>query len=149
MGGRVWARITLIAAFVAAVLYFQWRTAHQRVALDLFDRRLRVFEDIEQAVGAVFKSAQATKETFRLFVEAQARARFLFGGDINDYLKQMQKDFAWLLSFTDEVIAASEDRSTLVTRKHETVARIIGFSEKAPELFSRYMRMDQRGGPGF
>jgi hypothetical protein len=45
---------TLIAAIGAAILYFQWRTAHQRAVLDLFDRRLEVFGDIEKAVAEVF-----------------------------------------------------------------------------------------------
>ena len=31
------------AVFVALIGYFQWRTAHQRAALDLFDRRYEIF----------------------------------------------------------------------------------------------------------
>jgi excinuclease UvrABC helicase subunit UvrB len=135
---------TLIAAFVAAVVYFQWRTAHQRVVLDLFDRRLRVFEDIEKAVRSVFASAQVTNETFRLFVEAKARARFLFSKDVIDYLEKLQKDFAWRLSFTDDAIKKHANRNALFVQSHEVLNRIVAFSEKSTVLFSPYMRLDQK-----
>jgi hypothetical protein len=69
--------ITAIVAVVGAfIAYFQWRTAHQRVVLDLFDRRLRVFEDVEAAVKNVFASTDVTKETFFLLVKAKAALAF-------------------------------------------------------------------------
>ena len=37
----------LIAGFGALIAYFQWRTGHQRVVLDLFDRRVAVFRQID------------------------------------------------------------------------------------------------------
>jgi hypothetical protein len=42
----------LIAAIALLIGYFQWVTAHQRVVIDLFEKRLRLFNSIELAIGA-------------------------------------------------------------------------------------------------
>ena len=47
----------LIAGFGALIAYFQWRTGHQRVVLDLFDRRVAVFRQIEDAAKGMLNTA--------------------------------------------------------------------------------------------
>jgi hypothetical protein len=39
----------VITGFGALIAYFQWRTAHQRVVLELFERRVKVFVEFENA----------------------------------------------------------------------------------------------------
>src|SRR5687767_14193406 len=100
------AVLTIVVTGVGALIgYNQWRTAHQRVVLDLFDRRLEVFEEIEEAVKAVFYSGTVTPETFRTYVIGTSKARFLFGASVNDYLADLQKDFASLKAYSDDPIA--------------------------------------------
>jgi hypothetical protein len=134
---------TLLAAVVAAILYFQWRTAHQRAVLDLFDRRLDVFADLETAVGEVFRSAQVSADTFK-FVSARRRARFLFGKDVNDYLEKLHKDFAWRFTYTDDTIDADGERERRLEEKTAVLLRIANFSNDAIDIFAPYMRMDQK-----
>jgi hypothetical protein len=43
---------TAVSILVLLVAYSQWRTANQRVVLDLFDRRLKVFNEIEAIIVA-------------------------------------------------------------------------------------------------
>ena len=38
--------IPFIAAVAAGIAFLQWRTAHQKVLLDLFERRLKIHEDV-------------------------------------------------------------------------------------------------------
>src|SRR5215510_5912444 len=45
--------LAAVAILGVLIAYFQWRTAHQRVVLDLFDRRLRIFELAGNACGSM------------------------------------------------------------------------------------------------
>jgi hypothetical protein len=38
------------AIFVAAVGYYQWRTAEQKAVLDLFDRRYSIYQTVQKSV---------------------------------------------------------------------------------------------------
>jgi hypothetical protein len=136
---------TLIAAGAAFIAYFQWRTAHQRVVLDLFDRRLRVFEDLESAAKNVFSTTLVTNETWALLINARSRSRFLFGKDVNDYIQKQIEDFAWRMTFTDRTIDESpQEREALLKKKYEVLERIIAFAKNAEPLFSPYMKLDQK-----
>lgn len=135
----------LVGVLGAMIAYFQWRTAHQRVVLDLFDRRLRVFEDIENAVRNVFSTTRVSNETWSLLVGAKSRARFLFGKDVNDYLERLTKDFAWRMSFTDDVIDHDpQERPALLAKKYEVLERIVAFPKDGEPIFAPYMRLDQK-----
>ena len=135
--------LCVLAAGVC-IAYLQWRTNHQRVVLDLFDRRLHVFEDFESAVKNVFSTTLVTNETWALLLSAKARARFLFGDDVNNYIQQRIEDFAWRMTYTDETIDQDENRQDLIREKQEVLRRIIGFASDAEPLFSPYMKLEQR-----
>jgi hypothetical protein len=141
--------MTLITAIVAVVgsfiAYFQWRTAHQRVVLDLFDRRLRVFEDVEEAVKSVFSSTDVTNETFFRLVKAKGSARFLFGQEVNSHLQTMIDDFAWRMTFNDQTINGSGDeRQDNLKKKYKVIQRIIDFPKTGQPLFEPYLSLTQK-----
>jgi hypothetical protein len=41
---------TIVAACVAFIAWLQWRTAEEKVRLDLFDRRFAVYDELRAAV---------------------------------------------------------------------------------------------------
>jgi hypothetical protein len=41
----------IIAALVAVIAWLQWRTAQEKVLLDLFDRRFAVYEELRAIIG--------------------------------------------------------------------------------------------------
>jgi hypothetical protein len=47
----------------------------------------------------------------------QADATFLFGDDVQDYLKELRNCFAWLMSMTNEVIDKSPKHAELIRHK--------------------------------
>src|SRR5262245_57090208 len=96
--------IAAIAALGALIAYFQWRTAHQRIVLDMFDRRLQVFETAAEACGSIISSGKPSMDALRKLHQARGNARFLFGDDVNSYLKDRIADCAFLLSHDAEVI---------------------------------------------
>jgi len=138
--------LAAVAVFGALIAYFQWRTAHQRVVLDLFDRRVRVFELAASACGSVISSGKASIESLRMMHEAMGNARFLFGEDVNSYLKKLIEDFAFLHSFTDDVIRdhPAEQHQGLWDRKHRALTKIGEYQNEATAIFVPYMHLAQK-----
>ena len=136
-----------VAVIVAIVQYAQWRTANQKVVVDLYDRRLKIFQKVEDAIAPVMRDAEANAEAFQTFSIAQAEARFLFGEDIKEYLQTLRESFAWLLSFTNTVIDQSENRAELVDAKYNHIKRIVDFYNIAPTLFAPYIELKHKNTP--
>ena len=73
----------------------QWRTAdqqrqiaHQRVVLDLFDRRIETFDALTATMSEVAKKGTASVEDVVSFARVASRARSLFGEEVIGYLQQ-------------------------------------------------------------
>lgn len=132
-------------AFLAVVIaYGQWQTGRHQVVLSLFERRLQVFNDIEDCVKEVIGPVAVSNETFWKFISAKGSARFLFGKDVDEYLAELQMDFAFIKTYTDAVIQAEANAGELMEQKTQTLLRITNFVEKSSSLFGQYMRMDQK-----
>jgi hypothetical protein len=89
--------VAIIAATVAATIaYRQWRTAHQAVAtarnklkLELFDRRLVIYEAAAEMIDALHEGP-GTKLSRHHDLETRLRGhQWLFERDIQDYLNEL------------------------------------------------------------
>src|SRR3979409_142195 len=134
--------LVVVAAIAALIAYLQWVTAHQRVVVDLFDRRRKAFESVEDALRPVFREGEVSTEALWKFFAAKFECRFLFGQDVNDYLDSLHKDFAWLSSFNNAVIDNSPNRSKLIDQKFERLERILDFYNVGVPIFIEYIRLD-------
>jgi hypothetical protein len=137
----------LVSVLVLLVSYSQWRTANQKVVIDLYDRRLKVYSQLEAAIGEVMREGQAHASAFQAFATGQADARFLFGDDIKGCLQELRKSFAWMIAFTNQVIDQSPNRAELIDTKYKHLQKIVGFYDVAPALFEPYIRLTQRNTP--
>lgn len=137
----------VVSVVVAVVQYAQWRTANQKVVIDLYDRRLKVYTQLEKAIGPVLREGKATGNDLREFMIGQADAKFLFGEDVQKYLLVLRKRLAWLVSFTDEVIDRRNNRNQLIDLKYQYLEEVIVFFDKAPDLFAPYMKLTQKNTP--
>jgi hypothetical protein len=134
-----------IAGGVGVIAFMQWRTAHQKVMLDLFDRRLKVFETVESAAGAVFRSGRGNEETERSLLTAIAEAKFLFGNDVHDYLEAMWKSYVEMESLAMEIENLhGHERVTAVREKRRHGMAISSFHAEGVKVFGPYLRMDQK-----
>jgi hypothetical protein len=137
----------IVSIVVAVVQYAQWRTANQKVVIDLYDRRLKVYQQLEKAVGPVLREGEVSGAAFKEFMIGQADATFLFGEDVQEYLKSLRKCFAQLMSITNEVIEKSPDYAQLRDIKSKHIAEIIAFYDTAPRIFAPYMKLTQKNTP--
>jgi Skp family chaperone for outer membrane proteins len=72
--------LTIAIGVLAAVIGFmQWRTAHQKVALDLFERRFAVIQQARNVMGRVASARKAGSDEIRDMHKAVIDSEFLFG----------------------------------------------------------------------
>jgi hypothetical protein len=135
----------LIAGFGGLIAYFQWRTAHQRVVLDLFDRRVKVFGEIEDAARDALNAADAKSAdaAFWRFVGAERNARFLFGQRLVVKLASRRADVAAIMSFRD-VRPDHPEYAEMRNRESQAQKNLVAFLEKSADEFAPYMRLDQQ-----
>jgi hypothetical protein len=134
------------AIFVASVGFFQWRTAQQKAALDLFDRRHAIYEIVRKAVSKMIASSPEFDQGREIeFMEAMERAYFFFGDDVANYLKQLWSDILNVREADAELPAAKdpEDRRAILEKRRAALNRIGRFHSVGQPLFARYMRFSQ------
>jgi hypothetical protein len=144
-----WVAVT-IAFGVFLVGYAQWRTANQRVVVDLFEKRLAAYNELEGAVGQVMREGEVDEAAFRRFLIGKMDARFLFGREVLDYLEAVYRDIVSLKTvYRNDVIDTKPDRERerVIDLKFEVFGRVSDFALKAPEVFGPYMRLDQKNTP--
>ncbi len=77
----------IIAIGLGVIAYFQWRTAHNKFVLDLFDRRFQLFMDVREVASKGGSRNELSDPG--LPNELIARGRFLFGPDILTDLEEV------------------------------------------------------------
>lgn len=142
---NTWAT-TIISGLVLIVAFMQWRTAHQKVMLDLFDRRMSVFNKAQDFHRRIAREGvrQEAIDVSR-FHEVRNEAYFLFGQDIIELLGTFH--VAIINMSTQAALAADpddEDRAAYVANSYKYLKEALAVANQFDGAFSSYMRMDQK-----
>lgn len=132
---------TIILIVGSIISYFQWRTAQQKVALALFDRRYKIYEDLRNIVTQFLQNLEFSNEMQRSYVDGQNRARYYFGAEVDKYLESLRIDMMqgeFFDRYTDNKPYANKDQQ--VAR----LSRVAAFYSEIDKMFIPYMRNDQR-----
>lgn len=138
-----------IAAAVAVIGFLQWRTAHQKVILDLFERRLKVYEDVNWGVGEVLTASGnlvTANAAFRLR-NAKSEAKFLYGDEV---IAEIER----ILGIIAEYVRAARQISSQSTAEEQRASaadKVLQLEKEIGELHGRftrvclpYLKMDQK-----
>ncbi|MBY2921028.1 hypothetical protein HF259_06190 [Rhizobium leguminosarum] len=135
-----------IAAFAIVIAFMQWRTAHQKAVLDLFDRRIAVFNRAQEFYLTIVKHGvhQAPPDVGQ-FHSVRNEAAFLFGGEI----KVLLADFhGAVINMSTQALMGqdpdSEDRSAHVRASYDHLKEAVALANRFEVMFAPYMRMDQK-----
>jgi hypothetical protein len=131
----------VVVAIVGAVIaYFQWRTAQQKVVLELYEARYRIYDDLRAAVSQFLIKGELSQETDRAFLDAQSRARFRFGEEVDQYLKDIRHDL-----IAGSLFARYDAGNIRGLDDHlARLDRLNAFYAEIDRMFVPYMRLDQR-----
>jgi hypothetical protein len=116
-----------------------WRTSNEKIVLELFEKRLAIFEEIRDVIGEVVRSGQAKQEVQFRYVKAIDRVAYFFGDEVNDYLNGLYKDLLHLDSANYMI-----NQVGMSAKRMQHFAAISDFYKLAPSLFRPYMRAHQR-----
>ena len=139
----------LTAIFVALIGFFQWRTAREKLVLDLFKDRLAVYSKVREAIRKIMGPGYAKdNEVFVLLHEARDEAQFLFGDDVELYLRELLRhaantNLARDMMEAQRTGAAAPDGQDYPKLWHDSMMAIDAATRDFPKLLSRYMRMAQ------
>lgn len=78
----------VVALLGAGIAYRQWRTARDKLRLDLFDRRLAVHAAVLRFLGDYSASGIVTPELERTYLVGISGCQWLFGPEVRHYLEE-------------------------------------------------------------
>jgi len=76
----------IIACLVTYIAWEQWQVARNKLRLDLFDRRYKVYDTTREFLAAIVRDASFSRSQFLAFNAGTSDAGFLFKGDVVDYI---------------------------------------------------------------
>lgn len=76
----------ILAAFGIWIAANQWRTARNKLKLDLFEKRIVVYDAAREAINQLMNGAEPTLELQFKYLDGIAGARWLFDEDMGKYL---------------------------------------------------------------
>jgi hypothetical protein len=83
--------VTLLSLTVVIIAALQWRVADNKLRLDLFDRRYKVYDATRNFVAVIIREATFTDSQLIDFNIGTSDAKFLFGPDVDAYLAEIRK----------------------------------------------------------
>jgi hypothetical protein len=143
---------TLILAGIGAyIAWRQWRTAQDRLILDLFERRFQVFQDLTRTVSATFADKPNVEvQDITKFDTAIERARFLFGPEVHSYLTASRQQLMNMI-VVERLLRDRPDDGPLRTKVEDQALAVIDerneFYGRLATLVTPYMRVGQPADP--
>jgi len=135
----------LIAIVTTYVAWQQWQTNRQKLTLDRYDRRLRVYEEVRKILSIIVRDAKASTQELLRFRTAVAEADFLFGPEIPEYIDDIYKHglklWRWTQEYRDSTQAHPEgyDHTKVVDGIHEELTWLTEQHTPAKQKFKRYL----------
>ena len=133
------------AQMQAIVARKNWQTENERVVLELFERRIAIFECIRKVVAHVQSTGRANGETYFEYIKAVDTAPYFFGPEVNDYLEELRKLIIDLQLDTDVISDnLNPERSAHIKGRTKRMAELIKFYDRSKILFGPYMQAHQK-----
>src|SRR5215471_8413613 len=81
----------VVAGLAVVIAWAQWRVVRRREVMELFERRVAIYEALRKVIGQVIPTGKVTDKDLHDFVVATDRTRFLFGDDVVKYVDGLYK----------------------------------------------------------
>lgn len=76
----------VVAAFGIWIAWNQWRTARRKLKLDLFDKRIVVYDAVQHAIGQIMVHGKTSAEVESAYLIGISGAKWLFDKEMDEYL---------------------------------------------------------------
>jgi hypothetical protein len=134
--------IAIVATYVA---WQQWKTNQQKLILDRYDRRLRIYEEVRKILSIIARDAKASIDDLLKFRTSVSEADFLFGPEIPAYIDEIYRRGLNLGRWTEEYRDYTQekpegyDHQKVVSEKHKELTWLVEQFEPAKDKFRPYL----------
>ena len=131
--------IAVLGSFIA---YRQWRTAQNKLKLDLFDRRFAVYDAARNLIASIMTSGKAKDEELYKFLSGTRSAKWLLDEDIDNYFeKELWKNAVELQALESELqgVPVGDERTNNVRRQSEIKKWILEQYKVLDAKFEKYL----------
>jgi hypothetical protein len=133
---------TLFLSFAIVVIAWQqWRIADNKLRLDLFDRRYKVYDATRKFLAVIMREATFADSQLFEFYAGTSDAEFLFGADVVDYLGQIRKRALHMRTAQQlfEPLPVGDERSRHVLAAHDDLSWLSDQITAMTEVFTPYL----------
>lgn len=131
--------VALVALWIA---YCQHKTAQDKVRLDLYERRFRVYRAAKK-ISWLVRADKLTSEVCSRFYQEKAEAPFLFDDDINKHLTDIIRNARGILAQTkmlaDDSVYASQTVEEARKKRNALYEWFVAEHDFAPNRFRKYL----------
>lgn len=136
----------VIAGIAVYIAYQQYKTNRDKLRLDLYNKRYKVFDSLKTLLGHIAQQLNVKHEQVYEFKIATKEAAFLFEEDILTYLDNVSKKALdlWADHEKLENLPVGEERSAKVDETSELFSWLMKQSEVAVDKFNKYLKFEQK-----
>ena len=131
----------IIGCAVAYVAWQQWQIARNRLRLDLFDRRYKIYDATRKFLATIIREARFEDQQLFEFGAATADAEFLFDSPVVDYLSEIRKRAVNLRTHQKvyEHMPVADERSRHVRAEHDELVWLTEQITAMTRVFTPYL----------
>ena len=139
----------IIAVAAVRIAWEQTKINRQKLILDRYDRRLRIYEEVKRLLSIITRDANIGIEDLLKFRVATSEADFLFGSDVTAYIDELYKHAAdlrmWASMYRDytQPQPSDYDHKKVVDAKDREFRWLTAQYEPSKELFRSYLDVSQ------
>lgn len=137
----------LIAAIATYIAWQQWSTNRQKLNLDRYDRRLRVYEEVRKVLSIIARDANIGTDDLLKFRTSVSEADFLFGPEVMRYIDDIYVRglslWRWKEEYRDytQESPPGYDHKKVVEGMHQELQWLNAQFEPAKQLFMKYLHV--------
>jgi hypothetical protein len=133
----------IVGLSVAFIAFQQWRVARNKLRMDLFDRRYKVYDATRVFLSVILRDATFTDSDLFTFYAGTSDAEFLFRSDVLDYLAQIRKRALDMRTHQKvyEPLPAGDERSRHVQAEHDQLLWLSEQLTAMAKTFAPYLRL--------
>lgn len=140
-----------VAAIGAWIAYHQMKTARDKLRLDLYDRRMVVYQATTFALARVLEDRPLTRQDYDTFKKDALSAQWLFDHEVRRYLEVKFGAKLYELVIADamlETLRPGKQHSELENRRQDLLTWFSGERIDVDEIFSPYFGFTHRASSG-
>jgi hypothetical protein len=130
-----------LSVAVVVIAWQQWRVADNKLRLDLFDRRYKVYDATRKFLAVIIREATFADSQLFEFYAGTSGAEFLFGADVVDYLGQIRKRAVDMRTAQQlfEPLPVGDERSRHVQAAHDDLSWLSDQITAMTKVFTPYL----------